>query len=157
MSSDRIRKSTSPKRCWLMLVLLTLTGVGCGEVPEGPLRAAVSGTVSLNGTPLEEGTVVFVPIDGTSGPRVTVSVVDGRFEADPEHGPGVGQHRVEIQSTCGPAFDDEQMVASLEAKPQRLNVVVVPPIYNSNSQLTATIQDQTQNQLTFDLKMPRRR
>lgn len=157
MSSDRIRGASPAKRWWLMLLLASMTGIGCGDVPEGPLRAAVSGTITLDGKPLEEGTVVFVPTEGTAGPRITVTVANGQFEADAEHGPVVGQHRVEIQSTCGPAFDDEQMVSSLAEKPQRLNVVIVPPVYNTNSQLTASIQEGIQNALTFDLKMPRRR
>ncbi|MCA9038335.1 MAG: hypothetical protein KDA91_24590 [Planctomycetaceae bacterium] len=156
MNSDLIRSKRHVFYSTAMILCISLF-TGCSDKVAGPVRAAVAGTVTVDGAPLEEGTVVFVPTEGTSGPRVTVSVVDGRFEAAPEHGPVVGQHRVEIQSTCGPAFDDEQMVDSLAKNPHRLNVVVVPPIYNTISQLKASITEGTKNELAFDLKLPRRR
>ena len=156
MTSDAT-KATQHVVCSLAIILCVSFMTGCSNEVAGPVRAAVAGKVTVDGKPLEEGTLVFVPAEGTSGPRVTVSIIGGRFEADPEHGPVVGQHRVEIQSTCGPAFDDEQMVEGLARKPQRLNVVVVPPIYNTSSQLKASITEGTTNELAFDLKLPGRR
>lgn len=152
MNSDR---SSSP---FLMLTLFGLLfGVGCGEQPEGPDRAAVTGTVFLDGTPLADGTLLFVPVEGTRGPRVSVRIDDGRFEADKVNGPAVGRHRIQIQSTAGPAFDDEQTLVRLTANPRRLSVLVVPPVYNTQSQLTADIQSGRVNRLNFDLTLPERR
>ena len=127
--------------------------IGCSDAPEGPPRAAVSGVVHLEGAPLANGTIRFVPIKGTPGPKVSVPITGGRFEVAARYGPVVGINRVEIESTDGPAFDDEQQLAELQASPRQISVFKVPPAYNTCSQLQFEIKLDAVNHLSYDLKM----
>ena len=57
-----------------LLALLTLAG--CSG---GPKRYPVTGTVTVDGVPLVEGDIVFVPEDKTQGAEPG-KIKDGKFE-----------------------------------------------------------------------------
>lgn len=126
---------------------------GCGGSEDGPPRAGVRGVVTLDDRPLREGMIRFVPTGGTEGPKLSVPIVNGRFETDDDVGPLVGSHRVEIESTDdgGYPLNDEEGLLRLHANPQRIDVVQVPQNYNSRSTLSAEIQADSPNELTFEL------
>lgn len=134
---------------------------GCGGGDENQLpRAAVSGTVTLDGRPLAKGVIRFVPIEGTPGPKTSVMVSEGRFESDEQNGPVVGKHRIEIESTDdgGYAMDDEQAIKKLkQAGIRRIALVRVPVIYNAHSTLTRTVAADGPNEFQFDLNTTTRR
>ena len=50
---------------WVYIVLGTIVLTGCGD--SGPVVVPVEGTVTLNGKPLANKSLMFMPIDGTSG------------------------------------------------------------------------------------------
>ncbi len=139
----------------LLAGVLSISAIaGCGHKETGLERASVSGVVNLNGTPLPDGTIRFVPVDSNSGPRISVSVVNGSFAATAENGPVVGSNRIEIESLDGPAFDDEQAFAELQANPHRLHAIRIPPAYNTCSQLKTDIKSGESNVLHYDLEFP---
>ncbi len=75
----------------LLLPLLVLLGIaGCsGSSSQGE----VNGTVTLDGQPLKEGDVRFVPLDGKSQ-TASAKVTDGKFTATVS----LGQMRVEFSA-----------------------------------------------------------
>lgn len=145
--------SCGPRHVLAIVVTIAISGCGGSDGNELP-RAAVSGSVTLNGKPLQEGVIRFVPIEGTSGPKTSVSITEGRFSADADQGPVVGKHRIEIQSTDdgGYAMDDETVIQKLrESGIRRIDVVRIPPQYNSHSTLTETVSAEGPNEFTFEL------
>lgn len=145
-------------RCGLIF-LASFVLAGCGG-PDGPPRAAVEGTVTLDGKPLAAGMVRFVPKDGTPGQKVSVSIEAGKFSVGAEHGPPVGAHRIEIESsdTGGLAMDDEDVIDKMQAEGiRRVKVVKVPPWYNRESKLAETVSASEPNQYVFELSTKRRR
>ncbi len=52
-------------RSWVCIVLATILLTGCGE--SGPDVVPVEGTVTLDGKPLANKSLMFLPIEGTSG------------------------------------------------------------------------------------------
>lgn len=138
------------------LILASVGLCGCSSVSDAPFeRADVSGTVTLDGELLDEGFVRFVPIEGTTGPKVTAPIDRGLFILPPELGPVIGRHRVEIESTDdgGLAMDDEEALERIlaqQGKP-RIDIVRVPAAYNKQSTLTAEISAQTPNDFNFQL------
>lgn len=81
--------------------------VGCGDVP-GPATAYVSGTVTMNGSPVTAGRVMFFPT-GTSG-KNTGKAASGQLDSSGEfelttysNGDGavVGQHTVTVLKPRG--------------------------------------------------------
>ena len=144
-----------PPRRLAFGVVAAVAVFGCGGRGEEELpRAAAAGIVTLDGKPLQDGVIRFVPIDGTPGPKTSAIISDGRFSADAAHGPVAGKHRIEIESTDngGYAIDDESAIQKLrESGVRHIEVVRVPPIYNARSTLTKTVSADGPNEFTFEL------
>ena len=79
-----------------ILPLAMLLAAGCGG-GDGPGRVAVSGLVTVDGSPpLPAGTVTFVPVERTPGPRVSGAIAGGDYAVPAAVGPVPGAYRVEI-------------------------------------------------------------
>ncbi len=123
--------------------------VGCGHRSnESFTRVAVEGVVDLDGQPLEDGWIRFVPQAGTAGPKTTLRIEQGRFAATARMGPPEGTHRVEIVRADPPEFahDDEAVIAQLAAQPRRrIKLPELPERYNRRSELSVTVDKATGN------------
>ncbi len=64
---------------------------GCG----GPARRAIAGSVTLDGRPLDEAVIMFVPL-AVPGSKTGAAVTAGRYEVPSEVGVLPGRYRVEI-------------------------------------------------------------
>ena len=82
---------------FLILSFLILA-YGCSGSDLSYDKAAVHGTVTVNGEPLSSGKIRFIPLVDTVSKLTVADIVDGNYEFDAENGPGVGEHRVEIIS-----------------------------------------------------------
>lgn len=139
----------------LITACLAALTAGCGSETVTHTRAAVQGTVTLNGEMLRSGRVRFVPIDGTPGPKTTLDIIDGHFLADAELGPVVGRHRVEVLSDDShlPAPDDEGAMERLrESGPPDTTPQVIPPRFSTNSQLSVSVSETEFNRFDFELQ-----
>ena len=130
----------------LQVVLLAL--VGCGNP-----RASVEGTVSLDGVPVDFGTIAFVPLETTQSPSAGGMVIKGAYKIDAERGPLPGTFRVEIsgQKKTGEkkrARDIPDFPPSDEFV--ELTVELLPEKFNKQSTLRATIKP-GRNAINFDL------
>jgi hypothetical protein len=128
---------------------------GCGPSQDGPVRVPVAGAVSLDGAPLGEGFIRFVPIGETKGPAAVGPIKEGVYKLSLNEGPVAGTHRVEIEATGHQDFevDDERAYAErfekTKSPPFRPNPI--PPAYNRRSQLTAKLTAEGSSQLDFAL------
>jgi hypothetical protein len=117
---------------WVFLLAAVFL-VGCGGT-DGLSRCSVSGKVTLDGAPVEEGSITFVPTEGTSGPMAFGEIADGEYaiSAD-ERGPVVGKHKVQIE-----AYRDSGTKDSGGAP---LKDQVVPAKYNTQTTLVVEIAE----------------
>ncbi len=130
----------------LIAGLVVAIANGCSREPE-PTRVAVRGTLQLSGRPLSDVTVSFVP--KKQGVSATANVVAGQFEISAEQGPSPGEHFVVVRPKF-PEFD--QAMEQIEAgKRDPLNVAAVPLAYQKPGRLKATLEEQSDNELTFEL------
>ncbi len=143
---------------WRAVAVLLAAGVlvaGCGSgAAPGPSRFAVKGTVTLDGQPLQNAVIRFVPLDGVQGPKCSVAIREGMYEIPAGAGPVAGSHRVEIDSTDhgGIAPDDETALAQLTAGQKKLQKPLrIPAIYNTRSTLRQTIHAGSANEFDFRL------
>lgn len=104
------------------LVLLTS---GCGE-----LSHTVSGTVTVDGAPLPEGYIAFIPAE--SGAGGGSNIVNGKYTVKT----GPGKHRVEITASKLTPLPPGQVGMNGEKEEVRQ---YLPTRYNSNSELTAEV------------------
>ncbi|QDV70023.1 hypothetical protein Poly24_37420 [Rosistilla carotiformis] len=110
------------------LCTLALCVSGCGPTKSAP-SVRISGTVTLDGKPLETGQISFIPTDG-KGNSAGAAVNDGSFDA--EVFPGA--MRVEI---IAPKVTGTRKVYDTPDSPSEdVTEEQIPSRYNVNSTLT---------------------
>ena len=121
---------------------------GCtGDVPED--RGEVRGTVRLDGEPIAQGSIVFAPTAGNSGPTAGATIQDGGYHIGAKKGPAVGANRIEIRA-------QRKTGHKVPARPPLTGeedeiVEAIPPKYNEES----TIVDEItagENVIDFNLE-----
>jgi len=104
----------------------------------------VSGEVTLDGKPLKEGVIRFVPEDGKS-PTADAPVADGKFQATVP----AGKKRVEISA---PKVVGKRKMYDTPDSPVVDEVAeLIPAKYNVRSELTLTVGRGAQKE-KFELK-----
>jgi hypothetical protein len=73
--------------------VLLILPLGCGHGSAFE-RLPVGGTVSLAGGEKLNGTITFLPVDGTQGPAAIASLVNGEYQFNRNDGPAAGPQRV---------------------------------------------------------------
>jgi hypothetical protein len=125
------------KLSWLALGAAALLLVGCGA--SGPRTYKVVGTVTLDGKPLPDGDIQFLPQDralSIDGGRIE----DGEFEFEAKP----GTKKVSIRA-ARPAPG----LKAVNGDP--INVDYIPERYNAKTTLTAEVAATDQNQFEFKL------
>lgn len=137
-----------------VLAALPLLLAGCGG--EGPFeRAAVEGIVTLDGQPLEAGTIVFEPAPGTPGPKAAAQITGGRYALPAAAGPAVGSHKVRITAKDPgmPGPQDDRLAFDPSLAAELIPADPAPPLparYNTATTLAAEVAG-VFNTLDFDL------
>src|SRR3954451_4004660 len=62
--------------------IVFLTCVGCGP----PSKMQVSGQVTFDGKPIQQGEIVFQPVEHTSGPTTGGSITNGEYRVQADKG-----------------------------------------------------------------------
>jgi hypothetical protein len=88
---------TSSCKTLLALAVVTACAAGCSK-PAGLDKVVVRGTVTLDGQPISNGEIRFVPAPGTAGPISGGPIKDGAYVAEGRGGVPLGEHRVEIKA-----------------------------------------------------------
>ncbi len=142
----------------LAAIVMVVALSGCG----GGSGVAVSGKVSLDGQPVKDGTIQFVPVDGTQGPSAGGTIKDGSYSIPADGGPLPGKHRVEISSfvdvkeatskeLAGALFGRPSSDQPKEAQVQTLRKNVVPAKFNETSELKADVPKAASHEANFSL------
>ena len=122
-------------RVLIGILMLGLT-LGCGG-GDGLDRAAVTGKVTLDGTPIEEGSISFLPAGGTQGPATGGQIQNGQYSIAAAEGPVIGHHRVEIRAS---RKTGKMITVPMDPSKKVEEVAqVVPKQYNSESTLEKDI------------------
>lgn len=116
---------------------LLVAAAGCGG--GGPDRGAVRGEVKLDGQPLEQGSILFVPGENTKGVVTGGQIEKGRYRLSGDDGPAVGWNRVEIRAVKKTG----KMVPKPLSPPGQMveqEVEAIPARFNSASTLKVEIK-----------------
>jgi hypothetical protein len=116
-------------------VLAIAFALGCGAVPP---HFDVTGTVTLDGEPLASGDILFVAVDGSSADGGPIAGGIYKVRTMP------GLKKVIIQASV---LVEEPGLHG-EAKTPR---GIIPPRYNTETTLTATVAPRAGNQADFAL------
>ena len=118
---------------------LAATMVGCDK-GTGLTKVVVTGTITYNGEPIDNGEIRFLPIDATQGPISGGPIVKGTYKAVSKGGVPVGTHRVEIRGYMPAAVVTGSSTAAVEGGPA---VQFVDKTFNDQSELTCKIDSST--------------
>jgi hypothetical protein len=127
-----------------VIALGTLSG--CGD----PLRRQpITGEVRLKGRPVEDGIILFAPLDG-QGTGDGAQIVNGHYQIPRGKGLTPGKYRVSIyagdgRSGAGNASPDNPNAGLTPLKER------VPPEFNEKSKLIREITEGGPNQFNFDI------
>lgn len=133
--------------CFLIMAVASVLLVGC-DAAEGPDVADVNGYIKMDGEPLANAKVQFVPQDAAVGrPSWGKTDAEGYYAlqySSSKSGAMLGEHIVRI-STGGSAEEDEYGNLVSGPSPE-----TVPAKYNVKSTLSRTV-DPGENEINFEL------
>ena len=117
-------------------------------------RCAVSGRVTFDRTPVEEGVIVFAPAEGSQGPSAGGEIRGGSYVIAESGGPlAGGRYRVEITGYRKTGRRLPEVPGGPPAYDEKRNFI--PPAFNLDSTLTAEIAPgERAATLDFDLVPP---
>jgi hypothetical protein len=138
---------------WSVGLLALAVLAGCG--PGNPLgREAVSGRVTLDGTPLEFGNISFDPVARSGGVRSGALITDGEYSMDTLKGLPPGKYKVRIfAAEANPpdmkAPDGGELPAPAAELPGQS---LIPPEYNVQSDIVREVTAGGNNRFDFEVK-----
>lgn len=140
-------------RLWLVGILTLLIVIGlCWWASErfsgSSNRAAVSGRVAIDGQPLKEGAITFIPEKPNEGPTAGGIIRDGIYQIDATQGPVLGVNRVEVRGAIrtGRKVPDRRMPGK-----ELDEVLDVPARYHSPTEFKRTVSA-GKNNFDFELQ-----
>ena len=125
------------------IVMIPLLLMGCSSEPAGPEMFTVSGTVTFDGTPVEDGRIQFRKASGDQK-AFSAEIKAGAYKLEAE----AGTMQVEITaSRPSGKFDN----SNPDDPPQPIGEMYIPAKYNSETTLTAEVKNSGENVIPFEL------
>jgi hypothetical protein len=124
---------------WGIGFALLLSAAGCGE----PVIATVTGNITLDGQPLNEGLIRFVAADAQSA-SADANIKNGRYTAQVP----AGEKRVEI--TAPKVIGKKKMYNTPDSPEVDEVEELLPPQFNVQTKLKATVKA-GENQASFQV------
>ncbi len=122
------------------LGFLFLAG-GCG----GPPRAQVTGRVTLDGVPVENGIIQFYPIGG-SGQSAGGGIENGVYKLDASPG------EMTVTINASKVVGKKKMYNTADSPVVDQLAELIPTEYNTTNKLRATLKAGANENIDFDLK-----
>ncbi len=124
----------------LGLGMACLVLLGCGQRATVDKAYPVSGTVTLDGSPMPDGEIRFWAVE--KGDFQTVPIKDGKFKGEAK----AGKRKVEI---CAFRMGQDKVMSGLKVEGTRENII--PAKYNTQSKLTAEVKADGPNEFKFEI------
>jgi hypothetical protein len=139
----------------LWFVAFGLGMAGCSDTGDNLPREAITGSVTLDGQPLN-GAIQFTPSSNASG-GVAVGggspIVDGTYSVAREQGLVPGKYKVAINAASAPASSSAGKSGDPGRAPSAIRPKeLVPAKYNSATTLEAEVKEGGSNRFDFKLE-----
>jgi len=135
-------------RYFFPALLFGFAAIGCTESSGG--REAVSGTITLDGKPLDQGVISFIPYDPDAPTRASAAIENGSYAIPKAQGLAPGKYKVAISSPDGktPAATPDALPGPSGnfASKQR-----IPDKFNEKSTLEVEVKQGTSNKFDFTI------
>lgn len=147
MSNHPLRRSAAKFVAFGLVTIGLICATGCGE---GEPKAEVSGTVTLDGVPIENGSIQFYPT-GKTGQTAGGGIEKGNYKV--EASPGEMTVTLNASKSIGKykAYDTPE-------SPLLDRIVeVIPSEYNSMSKIKVTLKPGKNENVNFDLESKKKK
>ena len=118
---------------------------GCGS--DNPDGIPVSGEVSFQGKPLDQGAIEFTPLDAShrmSGAPIS----EGEYSIPAEQGLSAGKYQVRITSTAGGAEVDPDQPPGESGTPAKERI---PAEFNTQTKQEVEVKEEGDNTFKFEI------
>lgn len=129
--------------------LLILGGCSSATQSDGLKREVVSGTVTLDGKPLDSASIQFIPVDPNSAGGTSEIIRGGKFEIGKDRGPIAGTYNVSISTVDLTSNVSPDEAPGEAPKPKK---DPIPAKYNVKTTLKADIKAGEPNVLDYALE-----
>jgi hypothetical protein len=119
--------------CLLLLALLA----GCGKNDGN--HNAIQGDVKLDGKPLEQGSILFTPTEGTKGVVTGGEINNGHYQLAGKNGAAAGWNRIEIRAVRKTGKMVQKPLAPQGEMVEEYGEAVAPK-FNSSSTLKVEVK-----------------
>ncbi len=128
------------------LLLCVAGGFGCGKNPQG--RKAIQGTIKLDGTPIADGTIEFLP-EKSNEPQTNAGakITNGAYSIAAEKGLVDGTYKVAVSARV-----DTGETAEGSLGPTPVYMETIPDAYGAETEQTTTVSGK--GPIIFDLDVP---
>ncbi len=140
---------------WLIQTATLFAVLGCAGVADPLGRQAISGTVTLDGAPLKNGTIRFEPFGTQKLSTATGAIITGgSYSIQQSAGLPPGKYAVSISShgddaaNSLPADPQEAMNAAAQAKPAE---ELIPAKYNTQTEQVVEVTKGGDNKFIFEI------
>jgi hypothetical protein len=140
------------ERIKFSLVFSLLVAIaGCGSKPIGE---SISGVITVDGQPMQEGLITFEPMERTTGPKISTMIDNGSYLISPTEGIHAGIFRVEILGIPPgvKALADGRGHSESPVRPRSAYREVAAE-FNFQSRLFATVVKGVSNQFDFQVTL----
>lgn len=125
---------------------------GCGSGSDNLPREAVSGGVTVDGKPLKSGIVSFVPTDPNGPTQGNFTVIEGKYSVPKEQGLVPGKYDVKVSTSEQEEKKETESISNgMPGMPPTRPKDAIPPMYNTNTKLTAEVKSGVPNDFQFPL------
>lgn len=142
MSKKQIQQS------WLVLAFLVFPIGGCGLFSS----EAIHGNVALDGQPIDQGSIAFIPTGTTRGASAGCDIIAGAYQLAANAPPLEGQYKVEIRSVRPTGRKIPEPPPAPRGTTMDEFRESVPAMYNANTTLTVEITKATRQFDFLELK-----
>ena len=133
---------------FLVTAMVPIAGCTGSDNPQG--RMAIEGEVTLDGTPLDQGSIRFEPQDSSIGTSSAAMLSQGSYKIPVAQGLAPGAYRVFV--TAAAASDEGRSADDIMNNPQPTGKEMIPAKYNRKSELTAEVKADGPNRFDFALE-----
>jgi hypothetical protein len=131
------------KGCLLScLALIAGITMGCGG-EQGPATYPVTGTVTFDGAPVEEGRIQFTPVSGARS--FAAEIKNGQYSLESETG------KMKVEITASRLIPGKFDTSNPDDEPQPVGEMYIPAKYNADTTLEAEITESGENKFDFAL------
>jgi hypothetical protein len=134
-------------RLVLAVALLSLLLGGCSDDSDG--LQAISGTVIVDGAPVQSGSISFQPTEGQASSSGAV-ITNGKYTVPRETGLLAGNYRVAISAPM-PGTVDKGIEHALPGEAPPLAKDLIPPEWNSASAHFIDVKKGGSNSFPFEI------